>query len=217
LEDGPPRFPRGSTCPAVLRGSLGCVGISHTGLSPSMDDLSRSFCYPFTSHIGSLQPPGLESSGFGLFRVRSPLLAESHLISSPPGTEMFQFSGFASRCRDDWLLRQPGFPIRRSPDQSLFSGSPKLFAANRVLLRLSAPRHPPFALISLTNPLKATGSSQVLASLLLNPYSVVKDRKAHRALNTRLTLFQSPTQFSVVEVNGIEPMTSCVQGRRSPS
>ena len=88
--------------------------------------------------------------------------------------------------RDDWLLRQPGFPIRRSPDQSLFSGSPKLFAANRVLLRLSAPRHPPFALISLTNPLKATGSSQVLASLLLNPYSVVKEHKAHRALNTRL-------------------------------
>ncbi len=31
----------------------------------------------------------------GLFRVRSPLLAESRLISFPPGTEMFQFPGFA--------------------------------------------------------------------------------------------------------------------------
>ena len=49
MEDGPPSFPRGSTCPAVLRVSQECVGISHTGLSPSMDDLSRSFCYPFTS------------------------------------------------------------------------------------------------------------------------------------------------------------------------
>ena len=32
----------------------------------------------------------------GLFRFRSPLLAESLLMSVPPGTEMFQFPGFAS-------------------------------------------------------------------------------------------------------------------------
>ena len=32
----------------------------------------------------------------GLFRVRSPLLTESRLISFPPGTEMFHFPGFAS-------------------------------------------------------------------------------------------------------------------------
>src|SRR5207344_628858 len=31
----------------------------------------------------------------GLVRVRSPLLAESRLMSFPPGTEMFQFPGFA--------------------------------------------------------------------------------------------------------------------------
>ena len=30
-----------------------------------------------------------------LVRVRSPLLTESQLMSFPPGTEMFQFSGFA--------------------------------------------------------------------------------------------------------------------------
>ncbi len=33
----------------------------------------------------------------GLLRVRSPLLAESLLMSFPPGTEMFQFPGFASQ------------------------------------------------------------------------------------------------------------------------
>jgi hypothetical protein len=33
----------------------------------------------------------------GLVRVRSPLLAESRLMSFPPGTEMFQFPGFASQ------------------------------------------------------------------------------------------------------------------------
>ena len=33
---------------------------------------------------------------FGLLRFRSPLLAQSLLFSFPPGTEMFQFPGFAS-------------------------------------------------------------------------------------------------------------------------
>ena len=167
MEDGPPSFPRGSTCPAVLRVSLECIQVSHTGLSPSMADLSRSFCYPSTSHVGTLQPPALNTNvechalptsvlnaGFGLFRVRSPLLAESQLISFPPGTEMFQFPRFAFTPEgvNDQLLHRPGSPIRRSPDQSLFSDSPKLIAAFRVLLRLSAPRHPPFALFSLTIP-----------------------------------------------------------------
>ena len=32
----------------------------------------------------------------GLIRFRSPLLAESRLMSFPPATEMFQFAGFAS-------------------------------------------------------------------------------------------------------------------------
>ena len=35
-------------------------------------------------------------SRFGLFRVRSPLLTESRLLSFPPGTEMVHFPGFAS-------------------------------------------------------------------------------------------------------------------------
>jgi hypothetical protein len=49
------------------------------------------------SHVPVLQPPPDESGGFGLFRVRSPLLTESLLLSLPPGTEMFQFPGFAPR------------------------------------------------------------------------------------------------------------------------
>src|SRR3982074_3366105 len=44
-----------------------------------------------------------------------------------------------------------GFPIRISTDQSLVGSSPWLFAANHVLLRLQAPRHPPLALCSLEN------------------------------------------------------------------
>ncbi len=41
-------------------------------------------------------PSASLQSNTGLFRVRSPLLTESQLMSFPPGTEMFQFPGFAS-------------------------------------------------------------------------------------------------------------------------
>ena len=47
-------------------------------------------------------------------------------------------------------LLEMGFPIQRSPDQSLFSGSPKLIAAYHVFRRLLTPRHPPYTLSSLT-------------------------------------------------------------------
>src|SRR5437016_14674160 len=46
-------------------------------------------------------------------------------------------------------LPRVGFPIRTSPDQRLVSTSPGLFAAAHVLHRLSAPRHPPCALVLL--------------------------------------------------------------------
>src|SRR3954454_20016405 len=43
-----------------------------------------------------------------------------------------------------------GFPIRKSPDQSSFSSSPRLIAAVHVLHRLLVPRHPPCALVLLS-------------------------------------------------------------------
>jgi hypothetical protein len=47
------------------------------------------------------------------------------------------------------VLAGKGCPIQRSPDQSLFSSSPRLIAACHVFPRLLAPRHPPLALTSL--------------------------------------------------------------------
>ena len=44
--------------------------------------------------------PGKQAFRFGLLRVRSPLLAQSRLISSPWGTEMFHFP----QCRSAGLL-----------------------------------------------------------------------------------------------------------------
>jgi hypothetical protein len=59
----------------------------------------------------------------GLLRFRSPLLAESRLMSVPPGTEMFQFPGFASGTYG-FSARYPkgvGCPIRTSTDQRLLA------------------------------------------------------------------------------------------------
>ena len=89
---------------------------------------------------------GLICCATGLVRVRSPLLAESRLMSFPPGTEMFHFPGFASLA--GWLLRA-GFPHSEIHGSKPVRSSPRLIAAYHVLHRLSTPRHPPNALLAL--------------------------------------------------------------------
>jgi hypothetical protein len=73
---------------------------SPTGLSPAMAERSSSLRLLIRDRAGQCptqtpQPRTLERVWFGLLRVRSPLLAQSRLISLPPGTEMFQFPGLA--------------------------------------------------------------------------------------------------------------------------
>jgi hypothetical protein len=68
---------------------------------------------------------------------------------------MYQFARLPSpslfySAEDDQTLLWPGFPIRKSAGQRLFSASPRLIAAVRVLHRLLVPRHPPCALSILT-------------------------------------------------------------------
>ena len=91
---------------------------------------------------------------FRLFRVRSPLLTESLLFSSPGGTEMVHFPPlpspayvFSGRYSG---MSQSGFPHSEIPGSKPACGSPRLIAACHVLHRLLAPRHSPYALSSLT-------------------------------------------------------------------
>ena len=102
---------------------------------------------PFQSRSGS------SSQAAGLVRVRSPLLAESRLMSFPPATEMFQFAGFASH-RYGFPARSRdcgGLPHSEISGSKLARSSPKLIAACYVLHRLSVPRHPPNALFTLVS------------------------------------------------------------------
>jgi hypothetical protein len=80
LEGGPPIFRQDCTCPALL------------------EDLSSVVPYGAVTRCGPpfQTVPVTRRQATGLIRVRSPLLAESHMMSFPPATEMFQFAGFAS-------------------------------------------------------------------------------------------------------------------------
>ena len=87
-------------------------------------------------------------------------------MSFPPGTEMFQFSGFASPklCihsgdtlpqltqasdrSDAELIGEGGFPHSEIVGSKVAHTSPTLIAACHVLHRLYMPRHPPNALTS---------------------------------------------------------------------
>jgi hypothetical protein len=103
--------------------------------------------------LASNPPPAtataLTRPGFGLFPVRSPLLRESRLISTPRGTKMFQFPrfpsrayGFSTRCEG---MTPRTLPHSGIPGSTPADGSPRLFAAFHALLRLVTPRHPPCA------------------------------------------------------------------------
>ena len=156
MGDGPPRFPRGSTCPAVLGYRFKKVHAfrlrGYHPLWPAFPDRSATH---HQSHVKVPQPRyhrsdiGLGYSAFARRYLRNHycflLLRVLRCFSSPRSLYAPMYSVHSDRA-----LPLPGFPIRKSPGQSLFNGSPKLIAVYRVLHRLSLPRHPPYALNSLT-------------------------------------------------------------------
>ena len=87
LRDGPRWFTQNFSCSALLRIPLGFIKESYTGLSPSTAVFSKTFYFlnrlPWRGPTTPILP---KQHRFGLFRVRSPLLADSLLFSSPMGT-----------------------------------------------------------------------------------------------------------------------------------
>ena len=160
LRDGPRRFPRDSSCPAVLRNlpseptHLRLPGYHR--LWPIFPDRSTSTLVGNSPALRPSRPYNttVHARWFGLFRVRSPLLAESLLFSFPTGTEMVHFPALSSSTyvfsRGFLRISQGGFPHSEISGSTPVCGSPKLIAAYHVLHRLLAPRHSPYALSSLT-------------------------------------------------------------------
>ena len=97
------------------------------------------------------QPHEPEGLWFGLFPFRSPLLGDSLLFSFPPVTSMFQFTGLSLLSGSTAAVSvDTGLPHSDVHESLPACGSSWLFAACHVLLRRLTPRHPPYALGSLT-------------------------------------------------------------------
>ena len=98
--------------------------------------------------------PSMHARWFGLFRFRSPLLPESHVVFSSSGylDVSVHRVPFLKLCIGLRILEvcSSGFPHSDISGSMDICSSPKLFAAYHVFHRLSVPRHPPCALLRLT-------------------------------------------------------------------
>ncbi len=164
MEGGPPHVQTGFTCPAHSRIT---ESTTPTGLSPAaatFPDCSASL--PATT---------------GLLRFARHYSRKSLLMSFPPGTEMFQFPGFAPDPMNSGRDTPKGwvspFGHPRINDRS------HLPAAFRSVPRPSsplAPRHPPNALLSLH--ILTTARAQAKT----RPMRQVSDGSAHTSPRLRL-------------------------------
>jgi hypothetical protein len=154
LGGGPPGFPRNFTCPAVLRILSDVTNLSPTGVLPSMPGLSSPLQLNFL-HTGESPTTPISEEiglGFSLFARRYwgnrgffLFLRVLRCFSSPAcllHTYVFSM-GYPDMTPD-------GLPHSGIHGSRPACGSPWHFAADRALLRLLAPRHPPYALSILT-------------------------------------------------------------------
>ncbi len=156
MEGGPPSFTQDCTCPALLGIPLGAVRVILPGCHRLWRAVPGRFGLASYSHGAVPQPQECKHPWFGLAPVRSPLLRGSRLLSLPPGTEMFQFPGFASLAyaRDDRPYDRPGCPIRKSWDHSLFAapGITACLQLPQAYRSLPRPSSPPCAKASTVRP-----------------------------------------------------------------
>ena len=124
MEDGPPIFRQGFSCPVLL--DFIDKSVSRTGLSPTMAALSRAFRYSQINlragprSLATTKGISVDFFSSGYLDVSVPLVRLLHLC--------IQYK-ITSLC---WL----GSPIQRSLDHSLFADSPKLIAGYHVFHRL---------------------------------------------------------------------------------
>ena len=123
--------------------------LSLTGLSPSLAGFPKTILLDSFDQLCSPNP-GLHAIRFALFRFRSPLLTESHVVfsSSPYLDVSVQAVPLLRLCIGLSIMRvfRIGFPHSDIHGSKVMCTSPWLFAAYHVFLRLLVPRHPPCAL-----------------------------------------------------------------------
>ena len=110
---------RGTLDPALL------TRLSLTGLSPSLAGFPKTILLNLSDQLRGPNP-GMHAFRFGLFRFRSPLLTESHVVFSSSGYLDVSVHRVASDKAMDSLygacaLPHAGFPIRTSAGRRLFA------------------------------------------------------------------------------------------------
>ena len=135
--------------------------LSCTGLSPSVAGFPKTFPLESLNQLRGPNP-GMHARRFGLFPFRSPLLWKSHVVFFSSG--YLDVSVHRVPFLTLWIgVRIPEVCSGRFPHSEIsgskdICSSPKLFAAYHVFHRLLVPRHPPYALISITNSTSSHGN-----------------------------------------------------------
>ena len=135
--------------------------LSLTGLSPSLAGFPKTVLLNLLNQFRGPNP-SMHAHWFGLFRFRSPLLTESHVVFSSSGylDVSVHRVPFHTLWIGVWMtgVCPAGFPHSDISGSLDICSSPKLFAAYHVFHRLLVPRHPPYALISITNSTSSHGN-----------------------------------------------------------
>ena len=159
---------------------------------------------------------------FGLLRVRSPLLAQSLLLSFPPGTKMFQFPGFALGLSQVPESLPAGFPIRTSAGHRVFAPNRGFSQLITSFFASESHRHPPCALVRFLCSFSPCRILLRLSGAARLDLCILRLARFFRfsQLNRLIFSFCVPTMSMIsfkVENNGFEPLTPCLQSRCSPS
>ena len=189
MGDGPPGFAQGSTCPVLLGYPLREANwFSPTGLSPALVSLSSrlrvtiGFVTPWCRCNGpqrNPQPPTYNTCA-ATEEIAIAFSSCGYLDVSVPRVRLTRLCIHRAMSRKS----ATGCPIQESPiNNACLAAHRSLSQPSYAFHRLSEPRHPPYALTSLT------------------PFS---------SFSFQITLL-------TMEISGIEPPTSALQGRRSPN
>ena len=174
---GPPCFPPGFTCPAVLWvPPFGFVHFAYGGLALSARPFHASsamhapaYGRPATPRRSPAPVWALPCSLAATWGIDVSFSSSGYLDVSVPRVA---FSAPICSARDACALPQASSLIRKSAVVTAVCALPQLIAACHVLLRLLVPRHPPRALLRLTI-FRAARAGGAFFPLFVNQLSVI--------------------------------------------
>ena len=197
LPDGPGGFTQDFTCPALLRVPLCRAKLRVRGSHPLWPDFPDRSARLAACNIAALLPPrGLDRAGLGYSPFARHYWGNHCCFLFLRVLRCFSSPRSPHRTSGDDSLTAAGLSHSEIRGSQAVCAYPRLFAAYHVLLRLREPRHPPcalarFSFVSRAPAVGAAGAACAMMSKILRPSN------GH------------------VENIGLEPMTPCLQGRRS--